>query len=727
MQMIYYLIIIMFTILFGVPLYILLNRDRKLFWFPLSALYGGGSVILIGYWLSYFGLGFNIGAFIYLTADIILWIYILLKRRNELKILLTTDKIQMPVIVACIAAGVLSLLPMLVYKGSFPYGDLYTYVCIADFLKENGYNSQIDLDVYKPWLSQMYLYQECDFRIGAQMFLAFWTGLFRRTFSIELYAPVSGCGVFLIGCSVWECIQHYFKADKKGALYGVVLCAFNAPIIVWSSIFGFFPQLFGLVFTVVALVYILSVFNEDKFTWKNIFLSSFFVSVAALCYSEIIPFYVLSVLAIVIYKVINEKRITAVIKKGFAVGIISFLLLGSYFINMIRAILTQMGAVVGGEQTINWWGYIGYLLSAVPIGFNYKIDNFGIRPKVLYTLITFFIIMLLIIGISNIIRTGKNKYIIEFLLLSAGYGIMLVYFTSIAENPFGEGIGNSWGIYKLVQYYFVVFGPFFSYAIMKCFFKSKKAEVLGYVLLAVFALFSAKNVLQYSYEVTTPMREIVGDDVNPIGEYYALYEEYANEEKVINLVDVRAENRKMATYFLRDCKLISDWSSDSYFGIMGGAEKDPLFEPEGIILTTDVTSSNRIANLVRKDDGMISIKALDGVGGKESSGDNESWTWNQQLSRYLVTNYTDNEEITIKFSVSAAVGNDESILKVTCNGKLYDKIELTATDKKEILIKLNVTNGGSAEIELEYSGDFMKENGVNGRNLYLCIWNMTSE
>lgn len=723
MQIIYFFICFIGIFAIGIPCCGLLGHSKKAEAVPYAFLMGCAQIIIVTYWLSYFNIPIKYAAIIIPILGILLWCVAIYGKSVCFKDYINRKSLLLVGI--CVIAGLMELVPIVIYKAAFPYGDSYTYLCIADWLVDHGYNELIQLDSYKPWLTQMYLYQVQNLRIGAQMLLSFWTALCGQEYSIFLYAAVSGIGVAAFGFAVWMFLLVRGNIGARNIIYAVVFSVFNAPIIIWSAIHGFFPQLFGLVYMIVALAKTISFLRDKKtFVIKDVYETGIFIAVMCLCYSEVVPFFVLAIVAVYFFSGFKEGAWGSNFKCLFILALVSFGLMGEYFIGMVEAILLQFGAVVGNPQTINWMGYIGYWLSSVPIGFNFKLDNYyPSLVRLVFLLLTLVCFILLIIGIGRSTRKTKWEEIQEYGVISIPYLLMLVYFTSFAANPFGDGIGNSWGIYKLVQYYFIIICCYL-FSFYADVFRGKKriGKILVILLPIFFVVSSCVNTINYSYDVTRPMYEYVGKSENPILEYVELAELYKEEKKNINLVNIPDRPRKLLTYFLRDNNLVSNWSTDEYFGVYD-AGMDPEYDLNGLTLKYSPMDETSIAGMIPIDVSYVDIQGGSGVGVVEVLEGVGNWTWNDEISDYTIYNNTQQDNVTVAFEASCADSNEVNVLDIYVDDKLMLSENLNALEKKSIKIDISVEAGDYVNMRLEYSGKTMLET-PNGRELCVCIWNI---
>lgn len=719
-QVVFYFICVIGVWVFGFPFAKLFSdkRENTKDIFPLSFLMGTGQIILLSYWFSFFKIPMKYIIFIVWIIDAVVWMVAVRKRLITIHKCLNKENII--IFGLCFVAGSFALIPMVIFKACFPYGDGYTYLCIADFLLDNSYSSEVVLDQYFPWLTQIYLYQAANLRMGAQFLLAFWTAILNQEYSLFTYAPVSALGVLIYGMSVWYFTSARQENSSKDILYTVIFSAFNVPITIWSVIFGFFPQLFGLTFMIAALKATLVLMkNRGDLCIKNILEASIFIAVMALCYSEIVPFFALAVLSIYIYEAHKRKAWWKIIRVLLLTGIASALLMGTYFIKMISGIIGQFGAVVGYERTVNWFGYIAYWFSSVPAEYNFNMPIL----RILFIVLTLLMFFMLIVGFLRSTKGDKYKHLEEGIIISIPYFLMLVYFSCAAENPFGDGIGNSWSIYKLAQYYFVIVCCYLFVFYSEAFSgKNKMMKIMWILFPTIFCIGAFMNVTVCSYKVTRPMYEYVGERENPIDEYMKLAKRYENENRVINLVDIPDTPRKFITYILRKNRLVSTWSTDAYFGVYG-VGMDPQYDTEGITLKYDPKDENAIGGMIPIDVNYIDIQNGFGVGIIETDG-TDSWTWNDESSTYTIINNTQFRGVKLSFEIACADNDINNMLEIYVGEECVAVQSVNGVEKKKILLDLAIEPNESIQVRLEYKGKKAAPSLIDSRELAISVWNI---
>lgn len=181
--------------------------------------------------------------------------------------------------------------------------------------------------------------------------------------------------------------------------------------------------------------------------------------------------------------------------------------------------------------------------------------------------------------------------------VSHPFFLFLIYFGMVVPNPFGSGYGNTWSLFKLAQYAFPMIGcflfPYFSDVFEG---KGWVRKSLSRLLPVMFCIAGVVHAAFYSESITTLMRQYTNEADNPLMAYMELTEKYKDENRVINLYDLPTEHRKVLTYFLRDNRLISNWSSDSYFSAYPYPELE--FDSEGIFLIYDPENERADLGLV---------------------------------------------------------------------------------------------------------------------------------
>lgn len=710
-QVFSYLFLILICFFVGFPC-VLIKGKRDENWLDESIVLGCALLVLISFWLSVLGFPFSSSSFPTMILCLVGSSVVCWNKRNAFKQYITNVRLKstIPYLLAFFAGALVLIMPVF-WNAIYPYCDGYTYICISDYLLDYSYFEKVDAVASKfhPWLSQMDVYQTYHFRIGSQMLLSFFTGCFKLEKSIELFMPCTGLGVF-IGClSAKRFVNkiHIYKKDLIGTL-SVILYGFNATIILWNAVYGFYPQTIGCAFCLM----LFSCFVDFE-KWKdnriwNICLTGITAANLALVYNEMLVFAALAILCLLLYSLLkNREKIKRHIIDIVATISLAIILIIPYFGGMIKAILSQLGAVVGWEQNKNIWTYLAYLYSIVApedrvdVSLNYKF------------IVTFFISLVLVIGFISIVRNSFETAI-KYILLSIPYIIFLMYFGLVVDNPFGEGRGNSWSFFKLIQYYSIIVIPIIAVIIGHVIDKVWKQNLL-LICIGAYMLFNIIGIARYSNILAENMRIYTGNRSNPLGEYYLLEQKYNLEDNKIRLINVPQKHRQMITYFLKKCDLVSDWETDGYFGtipiLTENDEKNIDLNLNYVETDGEICNLARDALLFNLGEGFYGIESQDGM----------KWSWSTKEGYLSVAqNAAEEKDVNLCMGVSAANGS-EGILRIyDADGKLILE-DYLQNDIKEITIPIKTNREN--EIHFSYDGPEKEAGGSDERKLAFCISN----
>lgn len=484
------------------------------------------------------------------------------------------------------------------------------------------------------------------------------------------------------------------KEREKGRftkIISIVLMMVNVPIILWNAIYGFLPQTFGSAFFLAATVGVLYLEN-----WKNdkiwsIITTALLFAAEALVYNEMLPFLVLVTFVLVIKDMVQNKedrKLTLLLMSLCA--LVSVTLIITYVGGMIEATLTMFGGIVGWHQDKDIFTYIAYYLSTVPAEYSYHLAQYSMKWY-LYEIFTLVLMAVIIIGFYKCDKLTK----VEFLCVSLPYLLMFLYFMFFSENPFIGGKGNSWSIYKLMQYYFVLAIPYIAIFYTEATAKLNK-WALG-VSIFVFCVFNINNAIGYMDIISQNMENYVGKEENSIEEYYALWKKYGGVEEIITLYNVPQKHRQMVTYFLKDVKLLSDWNSDGYYNNIPMTSQE-LFGT-GVNLVYNSNNENAIAQLVESD---AEVRTGEGFYDMESS-ELEYWNWSQNYSVLDVIKYATEQEFILCFDALGVNQEKEEKLVISSEtGKTLQEVNLRPGELENVTL---IITEDVNRLYFEYSGE----------------------
>ena len=674
--------------------FVVLSKEIQGKWIPKSFLIGAAVLMLATFWISNLNKGgLQSVSSIVIAIFLVIAVAILVRRRKYvIQYFKMLKKFDIVILFLCFFAGLLPLSIYVLFGAQQPYCDGYTYICNADYLLENGYKVLVSAEelILHPWLSQIHLYQEYSYRIGAQMLLSLFSGFFHVEFSLELFLPTICLGVFLCGASAWTFETDKIISNFYVKILVVLLMVLNIPIIFWNAIYGFLPQTIGSAFCLAAVIAVNNIERWENDKRWNIMCSALMISALALSYNEMLPFFVLiTIVQIVRICIVNRGQRKYILQNIVGCGIVSVLFIIIYVPGMVHAILSQFGATVGWNQNNkDFFSYLAYFFSTVPADYDFVTANRGIINYAL-EVITLVVFALCVVGWNK----SDKKIRTEFLCTSLPYMGMLVYFMFLTVDPFTGNRGNAWSIYKLAQYFFIVAVPYLATFIGSAIERVHKYIFGGCVF--IFVLLSSICAIDYADKMADQMRSYVGEEEKPIKEYYNLYERYGESEDVIALRNVPDKHRQMITYFLKDVKLVSNWDTDGYYLAMPEIP-EKLYE-NCINLVYDPKSKNSVAGMTEKS---IDITFGKGFYDIETSA-SAFWRWSKKESSVEITRYS----------------NNKGKMLLECGLAFYgqgsDAKELNIYDGEMQLLRTIVMEPGKmAKVSLELDADITNLNFV---------------
>jgi len=473
----------------------------------------------------------------------------------------------LPVIISFIS-GLFVMLPLFLYKGFNPYNDTFTYIAIADYVLDNGFLKNIQIDNLHPVLSQVLLYQKNLFRMGAQYYLSLMTAIFNCNLSISVYMPVAASFIFLFSISIWIFCKIGLGLINIISLVAIIFTSIHLSFPIGHILIGFFPQTIGMAFSIVVLSIWIRNDIEKKLTIY--LLIGILIAALIISYSEISPFVFVASFVVIICRVIKGKQnITNAIINYFIPISIGSVLSHLFFYGMCKNLNMLSQVVVGWDVKYTLWDYVLMFYSFVPLNYGKPVEAL-IHPFVNIALnftASFFVFILLkeflfAAEFKNIL-TRLGKILIPFM-------VVLIYFMFFKQNPWNQSeMGQSWSIYKTIQYGFFLFPPMFAVAWHKAIYH--RSKIIKYLTVLSSCIYMVAGIginIGYAHTTANIMAKYTGNYENPFFEYFKLKEEVMklNNGMPINLEipSTAQKHRQLVAYFLKEIPLKADWRGDSY-------------------------------------------------------------------------------------------------------------------------------------------------------------------
>lgn len=140
------------------------------------------------------------------------------------------------------------LMPVLQFGCYNPFTDIFTYLVHAQWLQTHPFSYIATPSNFYPATTQITMYQQQGFRMGASFFLAFIQGLFQFSWSYDAY-PIAVCVAFTSGCLlIAGLIFQISQTSRATSLFLSLLTVCLPNGFLFGAQWGFFPQTFGLTF-----------------------------------------------------------------------------------------------------------------------------------------------------------------------------------------------------------------------------------------------------------------------------------------------------------------------------------------------------------------------------------------------------------------------------------------------------------------------------------------------
>jgi len=551
--------------------------------------------------------------------------------------------------------GVSVLAPLFVFGAMDAHNDAFTYLVHSNWLQMHPFSEIITPKTVLPQNTQVSIYQLGNFRMGGSFLLAFFQALFHREWSFEVYPSlvISALAVCCLAAgfplySLLAPLRRWFR------LVLLVLPGFTLGGMVFGANFGFMPQTVGLAFGA-GLLYacgpLLRGITLGKHTLSDVIKAalpmSIFFTASVYAYPELVPFLVLAIcvsggmLLLTGARALRFSSLNKILLHFAVVLGISILLLNTELLRTYAALKTQTDAVVGNPLE---WSLLGYIAHAFGIhGGAWDMFQWS-RPEGsgLLALFAVVIIFLCVLGFGFALRSKKHRTLVVMFLpvviILMLFFCGVLYFRYLVVSPFPIGVGQSWSQFKLSDW-----AHPFVMAIVLFTLVSLRPEGGKQFDRAVLVLFALGLISSSVLGV---------DRLRPLMHYYKgvsdLNRFYLDLRKTVLTACTGSEPiylalggkdlkfRQMATMYLYDKEVISDWSDDGYISCLlppelkikklhpGNYVLEPLWS-YGLVNTGKVIGPFRIG-VLDSVHGKIDIASVTGAYGRESD-DNNWWHW----------------------------------------------------------------------------------------------------
>ena len=427
--------------------------------FSLASFIGTATLALVAGWLSKLGLSMRTIAVLISLA----WLAMLTIAFRQYKTALwLSERQRLPGFLALSAAVLVGaafvLLPLAVGNSYAFLNDTFIYISNSEFLQTHGFAYSLQVNApNQPILSQIARNQLTGLRMGAIDFLALVQGIYRGAQAVDIFPAVSAWAVSSLGLALFSLLQSYFRLPVNFSIFAVGILGLNLNPIAAAAMFGFLPQTFGLVAFIWCIILSSQMPRTRAVNWQLALLLGLAFSFAITAYSAILP---IMVAAIAIYWILallkSFQTIAFKPQSGtmLACLVITLLLTNYELVRSLRSIpfeLQMLNLKIGWNVPWNMVQFWEHAVGAIGGGGEYWV----IQPpwsQIIASLAT----VLMVIGLEVYLRQRPDRLV---LILSILFVFGWIYYARIALNPWTGQVGQTWGLYKLNQYSYIIVFP----------------------------------------------------------------------------------------------------------------------------------------------------------------------------------------------------------------------------------------------------------------------------
>lgn len=604
-----------------------------------------------------------------------------------------------------IVCGASILGPLFNFGGFDAHNDTFTYLVHGNWLQENVFGDIIPLDKVTPLTTQVLMFQDLSWRMGASFLLALLQALLNLRWSSEVYpavvvAAISACCLG-IGFPLARALRPMPRSIRLALLS---LPAFSLGGLVFGANLGFFSQTVALalgaslLFAVGPLFLWASTTNATRLAiGKAALPSAALFAATTFTYPELAPFLLVAVLGsgfIVAFRLRAWKNM--LVHGGVLLGF-SILLLNTELVRAYATIRTQSVVVTGTPVD---WTLLGYVAHAFGLhggawgGFQWTTpENIGSRDFVFGLILFGLMLGAVLAGVRSVWRTTMNGTLVPVVVVLLIFASGILYFRYFVPSPFPKGVGQSWSQFKLSEWAHPFVMAFVLLAVTDL--RSRWGKRVDRTVVALFMIGLVCTILISVTRVTPLMHYYRG--VSDLNRFYLEFRDTVlatcprNAPVYLSLGGPHYKFRQMAALYLYDREVTSDWMDDGYIyetlpverrtqGLtVGSCVVEPL-GPDGLLSHGTVIGPFRVG--IYEGRGEIRIASVAGAYDHESDGQNW-WHW---VEHKLI------------FTLQPRFVPDDAT-------KTKLRFEYRTRGKQTLALRLIKRNGSGREILLQSNGD----------------------
>ena len=478
------------------------------------------------------------------------------------------------------ACGISILAPLFIFGGFNSHNDAFTYLAHSNWLQSHAFSEFISAEEVTPLTTQIALYQKGGYRMGASFLLALVQSLLNLKWSYEVYPSimVSSVTACCLACG-FPLAKSLRSIPRKNRFKLLALPSFTIGGLIFGANFGFLAQTVGLSMSaglLFALGSSLRWISANETSVRSIMRAAVPLSVllaaTVFAYSEIAPFILLTLIISAFFMALRYRIWKKVLLYlGLQLGLASIYLNYEIF-RLPAALKSQASAVVGGA--VNWLllGYFAHVLGwhgGAWDEFQWTLPQHLDSPSFFLGMIVTGVLVFILIWSSRcIIKTILNGDLFPSAVLLVFFFAGFCYFRYFVATPFATGVGQSWSQFKLSEWAhpFVMSFSLLALGGLLKNVRGRFAELITIVFLLGLTITAYTGVKRFA-----PLIQYYGRtrDLNKFYHEFRMKTLSACNNNFrtpiyLSLNGQHQKFRQMATYFLPDRAIASDWMDDCY-------------------------------------------------------------------------------------------------------------------------------------------------------------------
>lgn len=477
-----------------------------------------------------------------------------------------------------IVCGISVLGPLFAYGAFNAHNDAFTYLAHSNWLQHHAFGETIPTEMATPLMTQVSMYQQGGFRMGASFLLAILQALLNLRWSYEAYPAVVIAAIAVCCLGIGFPLAQVLRPMQRSIRLALLaLPAFSLGGLVFGANLGFLPQTVGLAIGASLLFMVGPLFRWCATTnstalaiGKAALPGAALFAGTTFAYSELAPFLLAAVVGSGFILAFRFRAWGKMLAHGGVLLGLSILLLNTELVRAYAALRILSGVVVGTPVD---WSLLGYVAHAFGLhggasdGFQWATpENAGTLVFAVGLILLGFAVGLVLVGIRPIWRATLSGVLMPPVAVLAIFAIGIVHFRYFVPSPFTKGVGQSWSQFKLTEWAH----PFAMTLVLLTIarLRPRLGKLFNSAVVALFAIGMVSATLT-GVARATPLLHYYGG-VRDLNRFYLKFRDTVlaicppATPIYLALGGEHHKFRQMATLYLNERDVRSDWTDDEY-------------------------------------------------------------------------------------------------------------------------------------------------------------------